>query len=111
MKTFHLLTITVAGVNFGAWAGELSILLEKQRELRLVQEPENFYDQYAIRVDTIHNAHGLSYKKLGYVPAVGAAHGILNRLLSAGYELTGKLSDNSDERQLFVHVHMKVHNT
>lgn len=107
MNTFHLLTISVAGTNFGDWAGDLPRLLEKKPKLRLVREPENSHDPYAIRVDCVHNGHGEEFSKLGYVPASGSAQNILNRILSAGYTLTGQISDNSDERQVFVHVHME----
>ena len=96
-RSIFLLGTQIAGTYY---QNNISGLFEKLNEgdlVRLIREPENEYDVYAIRIDT-DNGQPLGYVpsekvpddeylKLGYVPRVN--NKILARLMDAGKNLYG----------------------
>lgn len=79
----YLLSTYVAGTMYVSGIGYLAARLEPGLDLRLVREPTNHYDKYAILVN---NPEG---EKLGYVPR--AVNRVFARLMDAGKLLICRL--------------------
>lgn len=89
-----LLNIKVAGTNY---IDDKIVIIEKLKvneQLFLVREPENKYDEFAIKVTTSSN------KKIGYIPREN--NKIISRLLDAGKELYLIIKDIQKENYLIL---------
>ena len=91
-RDIFLLGIEIAGTNHAPDIERLYDLLQEGDRVRLVREPENPYDEYAIRIDT-ENGDPLGYlapdptalaanEKLGYIPRY--TNKVFARLMDAG---------------------------
>ena len=92
----------VAGTNHITEIEELAAGLDLGERVELIREPDNPYDEYAIRIDT---AEGC---KIGYIPRM--YNRIIARLMDAGFELFGKIRVNElndSYRHIVVKVYMK----
>lgn len=96
-RSIFLLGTPVAGPNFRKNIAQLYEQISEGDLVRLVREPENEYDEYAIRVET-EDAKKIgyvptelipdeAYLTIGYMPRVN--NKILARLMDAGKELYG----------------------
>jgi len=97
-KDIFLLGVDVAGPEYNANIMELYDELEEGGRVRLVREPDNPYDKYAIRIDVIEDGRKKAKPeegkltadggiKLGYVPR--AVNKPFARLMDAGKYLYG----------------------
>lgn len=101
-RDIFLCHIRVVGMFYVPDIEEKMHKLSAGEKLRLIREPENSYDAYAIRVDS--EASG----KLGYIPS--KKNHILARLLDAGKEIYGIVDDISSEQgflQIVIRVYMR----
>lgn len=88
-RHIFLMECRVAGTTYIENIGRRLRGLAAGSTVRLVREPENPCDALAIRVE---NPSG---EKLGYIPR--ASNAVLARLLDAGKNIYGKLSQAPDE--------------
>ena len=117
-RSIFLLGTQIAGTGYQE---NMDALYEKLQEgdlVRLVREPENRYDEYAIRIDTdggqplgyvpSERVPDDEYRKLGYVPRVN--NKILARLMDAWKSLYGvvRLKEmNGSYHHIVVKIYMK----
>lgn len=87
-KPIFLLKIRVAGSYYVEDFGEIYKDLTEGQRLDMYREPENPYDQYAIRVED-----GLG-RKLGYVPR--SENKVIARLMDGGKRLYGTIRSKED---------------
>ena len=96
-RDIFLLGIEIAGANYVPDIERLYGALREGDRVRLVREPENPYDEYAVRIDT-ENGDPLGYlapdttalaaeEKLGYIPR--SNNKVFARLMDAGKYLYG----------------------
>ena len=83
VKDIFLLECDVAGCSFVPDVAGKIFKICKSTELRLIREPENKYDDLAIRVE---NQDG---EKIGYIPR--KQNPILARLMDGGKQLYAKM--------------------
>ena len=76
----------VAGVMYVPDYPAIFDSLEVGEEVRLVREPENEYDEYAVRLDVERDG---GFHKIGYIPR--SHNRIFARLMDAGKYLYGKV--------------------
>ena len=115
-RSIFLLGTQVAGTSFRKNMDELYEKLNEGDLVKLVREPENKYDEYAIRIDTnsdqplgyvpSEKVPDDEYLKLGYVPRVN--NKILARLMDAGKYLYGVVRLKEMDRS-FHHIVVKIY--
>ncbi len=109
-KDLFLMGVTVAGTSYVKNIGELYDALDEGDTVRLVREPDNPYDEYAIRIDAMDDEdipEGASVK-LGYIPR--AYNKVVARLMDAGKPIYGVLRKKERQGSWFkivVKVYMK----
>ena len=92
-RDIFLLGTDVVGTNYVKNIAALYETLQEGERVRLVREPENPYDEYAIRIDALPEEGELSQDaldlgcKLGYIPR--ERNKVFARLLDAGKDLYG----------------------
>lgn len=99
VQTIYLTSVDVAGTYY---VGNIEELLEELKEgerLRLVREPDNQYDKFAIRID---NDKG---EKLGYIPR--QCNHIPARLMDAGKCLYATVQTKQENTQFRVEIYME----
>lgn len=84
VQELFLLECDIAGTGFVKGIEEKAKALTEGTVVSLVREPDNKYDDLAVRIDTVDG------DKLGYVPR--AKNEVLARLLSGGKMLYGSVS-------------------
>ncbi|MCR5275343.1 MAG: HIRAN domain-containing protein [Clostridiales bacterium] len=117
-RSVFLLGTQIAGTSFRQNMDELYEKLQEGDLVKLVREPENEYDEYAIRIDTDSDqplgyvpsemVSDDEYLKLGYVPRVN--NKILARLMDAGKHLYGviRLKEmNGSYHHIVVKIYLK----
>lgn len=92
-RDIFLLGTDVVGTNYVKNIAALYETLQEGERVRLVREPENPYDEYAIRIDALPEEGEISQDaldlglKLGYIPR--DRNKIFARLMDAGKDLYG----------------------
>ena len=92
-RDIFLLGTDVVGTNYVENIAALYETLQEGERVRLVREPENPYDEYAIRIDALPEEGEISQdalalgRKLGYIPR--DRNKIFARLMDAGKDLYG----------------------
>jgi hypothetical protein len=117
-EDIFLLGINVAGPNHVPNIKELFDYIQEGDRVRLVREPENEYDEYAIRIDVIEDKSrkadardgklALGGVKLGYVPQY--QNKPFARLMDSGKLLYGvvRLKEmNGDYPKIVIKIYMK----
>ena len=117
-RSIFLLGTQIAGTSYQMNIDELYDKLNEGDIVKLIREPQNEYDEYAIRIDTesdqplgyvpSEKAPDDEYLKLGYVPRVN--NKILARLMDAGKKLYGvvRLKEmNGSYYHIVVKIYMK----
>ena len=114
-----LLGTEIAGTNHRDNIAELYASLQEGDRVRLIREPDNPYDEYAIRVDT-EREETLGYipsddlpadyepNKLGYIPRIN--NKVFARLMDAGKNLYGVVRHKEIVREyhrIVIKVYMK----
>ena len=87
-KEIFLIYVRVAGLKYRENINELLKNLKVGDKVILAREPENEYDDLAIKIQDAEN------RKIGYVPRVN--NEILARLLDAGFKLFGRITEIKD---------------
>ena len=104
VQELFLIECEIAGTGFVKDIEEKAKALTDGSVVSLIREPENKYDDLAIRIDDVNGG------KLGYVPR--RKNEILARLLDGGKLLYGKVSniefsDYSDWVEITVRIYIK----
>ena len=116
-RDIYLISLMVAGT---AYAQNIDALFRSLKEgdlLRLVREPENPYDEYAIRVETA-DAETIGYcalsalvppdeDKLGYIPRMN--NKIIARLMDAGKLIYGKVREKKIVNDKYYNICIRVY--
>lgn len=85
----HLFDTYVAGTTYISNISNIEEYLKIDEKIYFIREPENEYDNSAIRLETSYGA------KIGYIPKRDNI--IINRLMDSGKSLFGEVSSKNYE--------------
>ena len=111
-QDIFLLGIPVAGAYYAPNIEALFEAIQEGDQVKLIREPDNEYDEYAVRLEVDENvlaSMGEEYnRKIGYIPR--SENKVFARLLDAGKDLYGIVRLKEDEGNYYkivVKIYMK----
>ena len=118
-RDIYLLAVPVAGTSYKENIGELAEHLSEGDLVTLIREPENPYDEFAIRIDVdLDGVPGIGpgegdknnlTRKMGYIPR--ATNKVFARLMDAGKLLFGVIRSvdmiTDDYYRIMVKIYMR----